>query len=313
MDRDTILGVLADARVTPFRQDSTLRYEFIGGRPAGWRDVDAPGRTDADLLPAEAAATVTAAKQDALASGRARWAEFTVDDDGTVRAFDVFVRPEHDAAGAVTGLAGIAIDRTDRRRRSTALEAIARELSHHSKNLLAIVQSLATHTALASASTEEFVERFRGRIQALALSEDFPSGPRGPGRSLADLVGAQVGPCVPVPDQVAFSGDDVLLSPNATLHVGLALHELCAASTRGGGLARPDGAAEVCIEPADDGGIRLVWREATGAPPEFERFARVLLERIVPAAVGGAAVIEPDGDGWRYSLAISAEELDLAR
>ena len=242
MDCDTILDVLGNARVTVFRQDKDLHYRWIANAAAGWRVADAAGKTEGEVWPAPAAAAATAAKREALATGRPQWAELTVDDEGISRSFDLFARPERDIDGAATGIVGLAVETTDRRRHAATLEAVAREFSHHSKNLLAIVQSLATHTALTSASPEEFLDRFRGRIQAIALSEELPGGPDATGRSLAELVRAQIEPCLPAADQqVGFGGVDAILSPNATLHVGLALHELCVASIRFGALADPDG------------------------------------------------------------------------
>jgi two-component sensor histidine kinase len=319
VDCDTILDVLGNARVTLFRQDKDLRYRWIANSVAGWRVADAAGKTEGDVWPARAAAAATAVKQEALATGRPQWAELTVDDEGITRSFDLFARPERDAEGVATGVVGLAVETTDRRRHATTLAAVAREFSHHSKNLLAIVQSLATHTARTSASTEEFIDRFRGRIQAIALSEELPSGPDAQGRSLAELVRAQVTPCLPAADQqVGFSGIDAILSPNATLHVGLALHELCVASIRFGALADPEGKVRVRVEPAPDGagrsGLRLTWLESDGpGAPRPETFAKVLLERIVPAAVGGIGTMGPVDGGWRYDLTIAGDEFTAAR
>jgi two-component sensor histidine kinase len=115
------------------------------------------------------------------------------------------------------------------------------------------------------------------------------------------------------PDQVGFAGADVALSPNATLHVGLALHELCVASVRFGALAGDDGRAVVTSEALGDGRLHLTWSEAGGTPRDIERFARLLLERIVPAAVGGTATITAEGGEWHYDLVLAAEEFDAIR
>jgi len=320
VDRDTILDVLDEARVIVFRQDKDLGYRWISHLPVAWRAADAAARTEGDVWPGGAAAAVAAAKQEVLATGRPQWAEIAIDDEGVTRSFDLFARPERDADGAVTGIVGVALETTRRRRHAATLEAVAREFSHRSKNLLAIVQSLATHTARTSASTEEFIDRFRGRIQAIALSEELPSGPDAPGRSLADLVRAQTGPCLPSADeQVGFSGVDAVLSPNATLHVGLALHELCVASIRFGALARPEGRVRVCADAAPPDGtgrgpLHFAWLETGGtAVPRPESFAKVLLERIVPAAVGGVGTMGSVDGGWRYDLVIAGDEFTVAR
>lgn len=62
---------------------------------------------------------------------------------------------------------------TAERRREQLLRSLLREVSHRSKNLLAIIQSLAGQTARFSLTKDDFLRKFRGRLHALAQSQDL--------------------------------------------------------------------------------------------------------------------------------------------
>ena len=96
---------------------------------------------------------------------------------------------------ASTGVITTAIDVTDRKRREQTLRALLREVSHRSKNLLAIIQSIATQTGRYSGSIDGFLSRFRGRLQSLASSQDLVTSSNWRGADLRELV---VGPGRPL-------------------------------------------------------------------------------------------------------------------
>lgn len=312
----TILRTLSHATVTIFSQDRDLRYRWIENPPPAWRAGDIAGKTDADVLPPAAAALAATVKREALSTGRASWTDVIVERGGVSRFFDIFVEPEKDSHGEVIGVIGLAVDVTDRRKQAATLEAVARDISHRSKNLLAIIQSLATQTALSASSTEDFIDQFRGRIQSISRSQDLPIGAKRHGARLASLVRTQVEPYLADGGKrVAFTGSDCELSPNATLHVGLALFELCMGAARFGALSTPGGTVAVKAEVLTGGNgarsLRVTWEEANGpSAPEADGFGRVLLQRVVPASVGGVATMVPTVDGRRYQLTLSAEEFE---
>ena len=68
-----------------------------------------------------------------------------------------------------------------------------REVSHRSKNLLAIIQSIATQTGRYSDGITDFLTRFRGRLQSLASSQDLVTSSNWRGAALRELVSGQVG------------------------------------------------------------------------------------------------------------------------
>ena len=80
----------------------------------------------------------------------------------------------------------------DRDEREAHVRLIMRELSHRSKNLLAIVLAIARQTSRTTKNFEEFEERFNARIQALADAHDLLVEQQWAGAALDDLVRAQL-------------------------------------------------------------------------------------------------------------------------
>ena len=66
------------------------------------------------------------------------------------------------------------------------------EISHRSKNLLMVIQSIARRTARTAGSMEEFERRFERRLQGLAASHDVLVSKNWQGAPLADLVRQQL-------------------------------------------------------------------------------------------------------------------------
>jgi two-component sensor histidine kinase len=194
-----------------------------------------------------------------------------------------------------------------------------REVSHRSKNLLAIVQSIASQTARFTDSIDDFLLKFRRRIQSLSYSQDLVTDSNWRGALFRDLVHSQVEKYIDVSDErLSIDGDNPYLFPGAALHVGLALHELVVNATSFGGLSIPYGrvkiSAKVIHVASGDDRLEFRWEETNPAMPEvFEhdpRFGSAVLQRIVPASVNGHADYRIDGTGAVYSLVIPTEQFD---
>ena len=111
---------------------------------------------------------------------------------------------------------------------------------------------------------------------------------------------------------VEFHGENALLSPNAAMHLGLAFHELIINAITHGTLLRGGEVAVTSTVAVDDGGrvLTVIWDEpvprgtASGQVPAApaSRFGRAILERVVPASVGGKAQYRLGSSGVRYSI-----------
>ncbi|NGO66479.1 sensor histidine kinase [Rhizobium daejeonense] len=215
----------------------------------------------------------------------------------------------------------IVLDRTEDRRRERLLRALLREVSHRSKNLLAIIQSIASQTARYSGTLEMFLGKFRGRLHALSQSQDLVTDSSWRGAYFRDLLKQQVERYVPDnPDLVRAVGENILLTPNASLHIGLALHELIVNAVSHGDFVVRRRPIEVsCSRVEGEGGpeIHILWKEpvdkADSESLEASRAARfgsTVLERVVPSSVNGTATHTVEGGEVRYELSFPLEVMD---
>lgn len=104
---------LQGSSITVFNQDRELRYTWIYNTHPGFSPEDVLGKTDAELLPSEAAATLTAIKSRVLDSGEAAREEVRLMVRGEDSYYLLTVEPWRDEAGAVIGVACAAVDITE--------------------------------------------------------------------------------------------------------------------------------------------------------------------------------------------------------
>ena len=102
--------------------------------------------------------------------------------------------PEVDRALDAFTSTAQAFERNEKERdeREAHVRLIMRELSHRSKNLLAIVLAIARQTARHTTTFRDFEARFNSRIQALADAHDLLVEQQWGGALLDDLVSAQL-------------------------------------------------------------------------------------------------------------------------
>ena len=117
-----------------------------------------------------------------------------------------------------------------------------RELSHRTKNMLAVVQGLTHMIARRSDSIEDFEARLRGCIQALAYSHDLLVQHDWQGATLEELLRVQLAPFGGLDSgRIVAQGPEVFLQPQAMQSLGLILHELGTNATKHGALSVESG------------------------------------------------------------------------
>jgi len=230
--------------------------------------------------------------------------------------FSLWVDCDRDANGEMRGLVMTAVDITEHKWREQTLRTLLREVAHRSKNLLAIIQSIATQTGRHSGTVDDFLSRFRGRLQSLAATQDLVTSSNWRGADLRELAVNQVSRYAADPKRsIVFEGQSPYLNPNAALHVGLGLHELAVNSVSYGALARPDGRIRIeTTASPEDGGLTLLWSENISLGDQTvgqKRFGSVSLERVVPASLNGSASLQISSDRLEYRLVIPRNNFEL--
>ena len=175
-------------------------------------------------------------------------------------------------------------DITERRKADEVRNLLVGELNHRVKNTLAIVQSIAAQTGRTSATIDQFISRFNGRIQSLSSAHHILTEAHWSGASLRELVTSQIAVSAGELTNVDIIGEDVFVPPQTALQMTLMLHELTTNALKHGSLSRPQGRVAIswAIEGGDVPRIVLLWTERGGppvTPPVARGFGTLLLER----------------------------------
>lgn len=315
--RDFFMPALLDLGASVTIQDLQHRYVFVTNLPDAWSQALTDAPTDISLFGEEIAAKLKLLKDGITEHGQKGHLEFTVNSD---EVYEFRVQAISTAEGGIHLVTTI-IDRSEERHRERLLRALLREVSHRSKNLLAIIQSIALQTARYSVTLDVFLNKFRGRLYSLSQSQDLITDSSWRGAYFYELVQQQTEKYLPENAHlIKVSGDNVLLSPNASLHLGLALHELIVNAVSHGSLSKSGRAILVTCQRVQANGqdsLEVRWEEGLPNPVRHiegrdnsslkANFGSTVLERVVPASVNGKARYAITPDRISYSLVFPLE------
>ena len=311
---------LRGSQVTVYTQDRDLHYTSISNPMLGRSIDDILGRTDDEILPAESRAAIVAFKKEALASGEAKSGEVAINDGPGLRWHDLHVEPLRNEAGEIIGLTCVSVDVTERKEGEAHLRLLLRELTHRSKNLLAVIQAMARQTARHAGSIDGFLNQFGARLQALASSHDLLVRESWYGASLNELIRSQLAGNFDRGDgQVSVQGPAVALKPEAAQNLGLALHELAANAARYGALSVPEGRVTIIwarLDAANGNGLELDWREQLGPKVKTRRkrgFGSLVIERNLARALDAEVDWTFDPEGLRCHIVLPASQILAVR
>lgn len=244
------------------------------------------------------------------------------------RRYITFIyEPIRNADGEVTGIFAEGIDVTEQhliaealREREAELQrvnaelalaaeearTISREMDHRMKNLLTLVQALASQTARGSGSIEEFRQSFGDRLAALASAQALLAFGGGQ-TTFSQLARAAVEP---------FGGFDLHLSGEESLPIGkqvavpvaLVVHELGTNAVKHGALSA--GGRVELNWAQKDGVTRIEWKESGGPPvtPPTRSDGRglQLIQRAVGSLRNGSVEQHFTPEGLRCTISFAS-------
>lgn len=225
------------------------------------------------------------------------------------------------ADGKALRMTGTARDITDRKRWEDHIQLLMREVTHRSKNLLAVIQAMARQTKLASRDVDDFEVRFSGRLQALAASHDLLVQRDWHGASMSEVVKSQLGHYLDhQASQIEIDGPSLVVTPEAAQNIGLAVHELSTNAAKYGALSVPEGRVEVRWTRLGggngDGRLHMSWTERGGpevAMPSHRGFGQVVTEQLTARALQGSANLLFARSGVSWTLDIPASHVIAQR
>jgi len=195
-----------------------------------------------------------------------------------------------------------------RRRHEEHVNFVMRELSHRSKNLLFIVQSMAKQVARQTDNFDDFYEGFSRRLNAFAETHDLLVMGEWHGADIRELIRTHLAPFHNVDNNsVVIEGPELKLNPKAAEQIGLALHELGTNAVKHGALSVPTGVVTIRwdLETGHNPVLRFTWEEVGGPrveQPQRQGFGDIVLTEIVPASLRGTALLEFEPEGVKWVL-----------
>ncbi|MEQ1698334.1 MAG: PAS domain S-box protein [Hyphomicrobiaceae bacterium] len=228
--------------------------------------------------------------------------------DGTSIEVSLDLAPIGDKNGSIIGMSTIAHDITEKKAADKHQHFLMRELTHRSKNLLAVIDAMARQTVRSADSLADFEKRFSSRIQGLAASHDLLVSQNWAAASLRELISKHIQIFSgDIHSRLESSGPDVYVGVEAAQTIGLALHELATNSVKYGALSRPGGKIHVHWSfenmSGDRKGLCVVWQERGGPPvtkPARTGFGHIVIERMVAQSLSGDVTLNyaPGGLIW---------------
>jgi two-component system CheB/CheR fusion protein len=230
--------------------------------------------------------------------------------DGELICVALAIAPIRGKDGEVIAASTIARDVTEVKRAETHRNLLVGELDHRVKNMLALVSSLASQTLRATHSSKDFVLSFQGRLKAMSHFQALLTQSNWRSVPLRDIVLGTLSPYQNSKNQnIVVGGDDVLLTPKATLALSMAVHELATNAAKFGSLSKRDGRVEATWVISEAAGInpriKFEWIESGGPPvvsPSHHGFGSRLIEQTVAYEIDGTVDRQFLGEGVRCTI-----------
>jgi two-component sensor histidine kinase len=317
-------------------QEKRLRLTLGAGRLGAWRWIPAEDRIEVDdtfrqllalpatlealtgrsvqeLVHADDRAKAEALRNRLLAGETRSWQEELrfVRSDGQVRWLAWFGEIEHGADGRIESAFGVVQDITERRALEERQALLMRELQHRTKNILAVVQSIASQTLSQGRSADEAKPSLLGRLQALANASDLASSEQS-AAMLADVVRKET---AAFSGRVQAAGPPVKLGARAAQTFALLIHELATNASKHGALSTAEGGVSVDWSINGNGDaqrLALRWQERQGPPvvePARRGFGHTIIEEVAAQEFGVPPVLDYARDGFVYRIDVPMEAL----
>ena len=290
-----------------------LGFRFTSVNPAvervlGYKPEEIVGTLLTDYIPGDQLDTHKEILERKLQGETATQYEMQLMAKGGQRRFTLEVSSKllFDAHGRPIAIHAIARDATDRKDAEARQTVLIRELQHRTKNLLAVVQSIATRTLRRSPDLESAHEALIGRLHALAHAQEFVASGAGGGARLSDLVEAELASFAA---RAQIAGPPLVAGSAFAQMFALIIHELATNAAKHGALASNSGRVFVHWKVDTSGSepmLQLSWMERGGQPaepPTQEGFGTELIGML------GTPQIAYGPLGLEYTLSVPLAEV----
>jgi two-component sensor histidine kinase len=188
------------------------------------------------------------------------------------------------------------------------------ELAHRVRNMLGLVQALASQTLAEDAGAIAYRDAFLGRLGALARAEALVFEDHAQSLDLSQLAPQALDPfTADGHGAIAIEGPTLWLPARIGRILGLVLHELATNATKHGALSSSEGRVRLAWRSEAAGAgerhVRLRWTEEGGpaaTSPSRRGFGTRLLEKLASYELEGTAALDYRPEGLCYDLSFEA-------
>ncbi len=222
--------------------------------------------------------------------------------------------------GRAVRMVGVGEDTTHQREWRDQQRIMVNELQHRTRNLLAVVHSIAQQTLKTSSNLDEYRTRFEARLSALSRVQGLLSHADVAPITLDMVIGAELDALggYQREGKVTCEGPEIRLRSRVVQTFALALHELATNARKYGALSGETGSLSVKWHEEEQDGqpfIVLEWVE-TGmhlSPEQLTTshagYGRQMIEQALPYSVSARTSYELLDDGVRCTLAVPTARL----
>lgn len=231
---------------------------------------------------------------------------------GEWRWFLSRAKPIRDENDQIRYWFGTNTDITEMRDAEQRIELLLQEVNHRSKNMLAIIQSLARRS---DADRPNFIERLEQRIRGMAANQDLLVRRAWSRIPVHEMIEAQLRSLDDSRAQILCEGPQVLLSPSAAEALAMAFHEMGTNAIKYGALSVPEGRVAVQWEIRDSGEqarFGIEWIESGGPPvsqPTRKGFGTRIIVDVPRVKLNARITTEFRPEGFRWTLECASASL----
>jgi PAS domain S-box-containing protein len=211
---------------------------------------------------------------------------------------------------------GTSSDIHEMRELQDSQQVLLAELQHRTRNLLAMVQSLARRSARAGGSLQDFKADFESRLRALSRAESLVAGYAG-AVEISALIKAELSAhldSIHGVNRTHVDGPSAKLPASSAQAIALALHELATNAVKYGALGQESGTLAVnwrVDRDNEEPRIVLEWQETGVAMTDHTQrrrgYGSELIQRALPYQLNADTKLEflPDGVYCRIAVPIN--------
>jgi len=182
------------------------------------------------------------------------------------------------------------------------------ELAHRLKNILSVVQAVTLQTLRQADDVRAARTAIGDRLAAIGKATDLLSAASWESAGLEQLARSTLSAHCANCHQIHIVGPDLVIPPQQSMALALALHELATNATKYGALGVDGGRVELhwqIDEQARPPRFRLEWREHGGPPvtaPARTGFGTTLIDRSLKSYFRGTVRLDYAPEGFRFEL-----------